>query len=306
MTPRLMTPDDDRFHPVADPDPMWTETMWWGFLAANEQIGGMIYAFFRPNLGVATLVTHVWDADDVEPWRAPYARSLWHLPMPDGDLDGFHLGPLTVSCAEPLTSYRLDYDDGDSLRFGLDVHAAMDPHVVIAEPALGHFDQLCRVAGDLTMGPTSTPIDCLAVRDRSWYVRDDFRSARAGYTYGAVDADEHFLAYSKPTQGGAINGGYLVRDGQKADLRSGTRRVLSRRRDHPDEIEIVAIDALDRELTVTGRITASIGSQSTPGMFAWMSIAAWTINGRAGHGEDHEVWSPDHLAAEHRERRSNQ
>ena len=27
-----------------------------------------------------------------------------------------------------------------------------------------------------------------------------------------------------------------------------------------------------------------------------MSIADWDIDGRAGHGEDHDVWSPDLLA----------
>jgi hypothetical protein len=35
-------------------------------------------------------------------------------------------------------------------------------------------------------------------------------------------------------------------------------------------------------------------------MFAWMSIADWDIDGRTGHGEDHDVWSPDQLAALHR------
>ena len=144
-------------------------------------------------------------------------------------------------------------------------------------------------------------VDCLAVRDRSWYVRDDLRSMRSGYTYGAVDGSEHFLAYSRPAEGddvdgGAVFGGYLVRDGEKADLREGTRRVLGRRRGHPDEVEIIAVDTLGRELQARGRVTASLASQSTPGMFAWMSIADWTIGDRAGHGEDHDVWSPDRLA----------
>jgi hypothetical protein len=74
--------------------------------------------------------------------------------------------------------------------------------------------------------------------------------------------------------------------------------VIERRRGHPDVIEIDATDDVGRVLSVTGRTLASAASQSTPGMFAWMSIVEWTIDGRTGHGEDHDVWSPDHLASE--------
>jgi hypothetical protein len=291
---------DDRLHPIGDDHPMWTETAWWGLMAPDAGVGGMVYSFFRPNLGVATVVTQVWDAEAVEPWRAPYARGLWHLPMPDGDLDDLHVGPLHVRCLDPLRRYEVAYDDGEALCLRLAYTAAMEPHVMAAEPALGHFDQLCRVSGELALGGRTIPIDAYAVRDRSWYVRDDFRSSRSAYTYGAVDEGEHFLAYSRPAKDGAVHGGYLVRDGEKADLVSGTRHVVTQRRGHPDEVEVRATDALGRTLTASGRVTASLASQSTPGMFAWMSIADWEIDGRRGHGEDHDVWSPDQLAAEHR------
>jgi hypothetical protein len=300
---RSLTADDDRFHQIADPSPMWTETTWWGFMVPERSIGGMLYTLFRPNLGVATVVTQVWDAEAVEPWRSPYARSLWHLPMPDGDLDDIEVGLLRMRRVEPLAAYELRYADGEALALDLRFDAVMEPHNVVARDSFGHFDQLCRVTGTIRVSGDDVAVDCHAVRDRSWYVRDDFRSMRSGYTYGAVDANEHFLAYSRPPEDGdvdgdecAVFGGYLVRDGEKADLRDGTRRVISRRRGHPDEVEVTATDERGRELVARGRIAASLASQSTPGMFAWMSIAAWTINGRDGHGEDHDVWSPDRLA----------
>ena len=291
-----VSPADDLFHPVGSDDPMWTETTWWGFYAADGSVGGMVYAFFRPNLGVATLVTSVWDADDVEPWRAPYSRSLWHLPMPEGDLDDLRLGHLALRRVEPLTRYHLAYDDPGGLALDLTYTSVMEPHVVFARPELGHLDQLCRVTGSIRLSAREVEVDALAVRDRSWYVRDDLRSSRAGYTYGAVDEDEHFLAFSRPADDGAIHGGYLVRDGEKAALVAGSRHVRSRRRGHPDEVEVTAVDDLGRELRAHGRVTASLASQSTPGMFAWMSIARWDIDGRAGLGEDHDVFSPDLLA----------
>jgi len=300
-TSRPLTADDDRFHAVGDPHPLWTETTWWGFAVPERALGGMVYTLFRPNLGVATVVVNVWDGTAVEPWRSPYSRSQWHLPMPKADLDDLEVGMLGIRCVEPLRAYQLTYADGPALTFDLQVEGVMAPHNVAATEAFGHFDQLCHVTGAVSLAGEELVVDSLTVRDRSWYVRDDLRSMRSGYTYGAVDASEHFLAYSRPgdgddVDGGDVFGGYLVRDGEKADLASGTRRVHGRRRGHPDEVEIEAVDTLGRALTARGRITASLASQSTPGMFAWMSIADWTIDGRRGHGEDHDVWSPDRLA----------
>jgi hypothetical protein len=283
---------------------MWTETTWWGFMVPDRRLGGMIYTLFRPNLGVATLVTQVWSDEHVAPWASPYARSLWHLPMPDGDIDDVQLGFLHMRAVESLRKYQLTYEDGDSCAFDLHYEAVMEPHVVAAEREMGHFDQLCHVTGELQVDGEAVAVDCHAVRDRSWYVRNDFRSMRSAYTYGAVDAGEHFLAYTRPADNdgdlGAVFGGYLVRDGEKADLKEGVRRVLSRRRGHPDEIELTATDAAGRSLEARGRVTSSLASQSTPGMFAYMSIAEWTIGDRPGHGEDHDVWSPDTLATRHR------
>lgn len=304
---RDLTEADDRFHAVGDPHPLWTETTWWGFAiperSSGGPLGGMVYTLFRPNLGVATVVVNVWDGTAVEPWRSPYSRSQWHLPMPKADLDDVEVGMLGIRCVQPLREYQLAYADGPGLTFDLRVRGVMAPHNVAATDAFGHFDQLCHVTGSATVGGQELAVDSLAVRDRSWYVRDDLRSMRSGYTYGAVDADEHFLAYSRPAEGddserdgGDVFGGYLVRDGEKADLASGTRRVHSRRRGHPDEVAIEAVDTKGRELTARGTVTASLASQSTPGMFAWMSVADWAIGDRSGHGEDHDVWSPDRLA----------
>jgi hypothetical protein len=310
---RALTAADDRFHPVADTNPLWTETTWWGFMVPEGELGGpmggMVYTLFRPNLGVATLVVQVWNAAAVEPWRSPYARQLWHVPMPSGDLDDAEVGLLRIRCLESLSSYRLTYADGDSLTLDLRYDAVMEPNNVAATEAFGHFDQLCRVTGSLALGPEEIAVDCHAVRDRSWYVRDDLRSMRSGYTYGAVDPSEHFLAFSRPAEGDdtdpmsddyPIFGGYLVRDGEKATIAEGLRRVVSRRRGHPDQIEVTAVDEQGRRLGARGTVAASLASQSTPGMFAWMSIARWEIDGRAGHGEDHDVWSPDRLAARNR------
>jgi hypothetical protein len=297
-----LTARDDSFHEPPVADPMWTETTWWGFLAPERPLGGMIYTLFRPNLGVVAVVVQVWDETAVEPWRLPYSRSRWHVPHPTDDLLDCTVGGLRIHCLEPLTRYHLTYEDGDAFAFDLTYAGMAPPHAIEAGEGSGHFDQLCRVQGEVRLGAEVVPIDAAAVRDRSWYVRDDERSLRAGYTYG-VAGEDSFLAQSFHTgQSDAdetlILGGFLTRDGKTARLTGGTRRVLERRRGHPDVIEVEATDDQGRTLSATGRTLASAASQSTPGMFAWMSIVEWAIDGHQGHGEDHDVWSPDHLARE--------
>jgi hypothetical protein len=268
-------------------------------MVPDRSLGGMIYTLFRPNIAVASLLVAVWDAAATEPWRVPYHRSQWHLPMPTTDLDDTEVGGLRIRCLSPLRSYELAYDDGDALALSLRIDAVGEPHVPMAEERAGHFDQLGRVTGTLRLSGEEVAVDCLAIRDRSWYVRDDARSMQAGYLYGAAAPDHHFLAFTHPEgddPASPVVGGYLARDGETAALTGGVRTVVSRRRGHPDEVILEATDALGRSLSVQGRVSASLASQSTPGMFAWMSIADWTIDGRPGHGEDHDVWSPDRLA----------
>ena len=284
-----------------DPDPLWTETTWWGFLVPERGLAGMLYTLFRPNLGVASLVVQVWDGEAVEPWRVPYARQLWHLPHPEGDLTACDVGGLGIECLEPLTAYRLTFDDGDLLGLDLEFRALAPPYEVPVGGGSGHFDQAGQVSGTLRLAGQEILVDAPAVRDRSWYVRQDRRTLRAGYTYAVVDAGEHLVVHSRRFPDGAedetgVLGGYLERDGVRAPLTGGVRRVESRRRGHPDTLVIEATDADGREVEARGTTYASLASQSTPGMFAWMSACHWTLDGRAAVGEDHDVWSPDLLA----------
>lgn len=300
-----LTAADDGFHPPASDDPLWTETTWWGFLVPDHSLGGMIYTLFRPNLGVASLVVQVWDDQAVEPWLAPYARTLWHVPHPSDDLTDCRVAGLELRCVAPLSTYELRYDDGDALSFELTYTALAAPVATGLGTGNGHFDQACQVRGELRLGGHDVVVDAPAVRDRSWYVRQDLRSLQAGYTYGVVDRDEHFLAHSfptgdagdSPTDETTIVGGYLTRGGTTSALASGTRRVVARRRGHPDIIEVEAVTEEGATLQARSTTYASLASQSTPGMFAWMSVVHWDVDGRAGVGEDHDVWSPDRLAA---------
>jgi hypothetical protein len=290
---------DDGFHPIIDQDPYWTETTWWGFYAPDVPLGGMIYTLFRPAFGVASLVVQVWDADAVEPWRVPFSRCLWHLPMPAGELTDCSLGALRIQAIDPLHRYRVTHQDAQCT---LDLEfAGLAAPFGTSDGGRGHFDQVCAVRGTVDVSGRRIEIDGSGGRDRSWYVRPDGRSLRAGYTFAVVDAGTHAVVHSfgsaeHPGEETSVLGGYLERGGERAKLVSGARHVVSRRRGHPDEVVIEAADAEGRRLELRGRVSASMASLSTPGMFAWMSTVDWTLDGAPAVGEDHDVWSPDLLA----------
>jgi hypothetical protein len=289
------TARDDRFHPPATPDPTWGETAWFGFSAPERGLAGTVYPLFRSSLGVCALGVAVWDAGAFEPWRARYARRHWHLPIPDDELDDVTIGGLRVRCLEPLSRYRVSYQDGDRISLELDYRGLIAPHAPIVTAERGHLDQPCHVQGTLRLGDEAIAIDCYEMRDRSWGPRDDLRRTRASYCYGIQSEDESFLASTIDLDGAErVVMGFLVRDGEKHDLTSGTREVLARDpRGFPSHVCIEAVDRKGRALAVEGRCLSRLAEQATPGMFAWMSLTAWSGQGGTCYGQDQEVWSPD-------------
>jgi hypothetical protein len=139
-------------------------------------------------------------------------------------------------------------------------------------------------------------VDCLEMRDRSWHIRNDIRTVRASYSYGIASAKDSFLAI------GMCNGeecpmvaGFLMKEGEKADLVSGQRRVLERYRGWPTRVAVKVEDRLGRRMETEGRCLSRLANQATPGMFAWMSLTEWEFGAGPTYGEDQDIWSPDLL-----------
>ncbi len=289
------TKRDDHFHQPTAPDPTWGETAWFGFSAPERGLAGTLYPLFRNHLGVCALGVAVWDASAYEPWRALYARRLWHVPIPSGELDDLTIAGLSIRCLEPLSRYHVRYQDGDRISIDLEYRGLMVPHAPILSAERGHLDQPCHVQGTLRIGREEIAIDGFEMRDRSWGPRDDLRRTRASYCYGIHDESQSFLASTMEFDGvERVVMGFLVRDGEKHDIASGTREVLERNRaGFPERVRIEATDQAGRALSVEGRCQSRLAEQATPGMFAWMSLTEWSSSESACHGEDQEVWSPD-------------
>jgi hypothetical protein len=289
------TPRDDLFHAPTAADPSWGETAWFGFSVPERGLAGTLYPLFRNQLGVCALGVAVWDATAHEPWRARYARRLWHLPIPPGDLDDFSIADLSIRCLEPLSRYHLTYRDADRIAIDLEYRGLMAPHAPLVSPERGHLDQPCAVRGSLRLGDEEIEIDGFEMRDRSWGPRNDLRRTRSSYSYGISGAHQSFLAATAEVEGvERVIMGFLVRDGAKHDLVGGTRQVLERdARGFPKRVALQASDAAGRDLVVEGECVSRLAEQATPGMFAWMSLTRWSEPGDSCFGEDQEVWSPD-------------
>ena len=158
------TEADDRFHPPTMPDPTWGETSWFAFSAPERGLAGTLYPLFRNHLGVCALGVAVWDAGAYEPWHALYARRLWHLPIPEGELDDFSIAGLSIRCVDPLRRYHVTYEDGDRIAVDLRYTGLFPPHAPIATPERGHLDQPCRVQGTVRLGNEEIPIDGYEMR----------------------------------------------------------------------------------------------------------------------------------------------
>lgn len=291
-----VSPVDDSFHPAVSDDPYWTETSWYAFSLPERCMAATIYPLFRPNLGVCSVAVYVWDDKSENAWEVPYGRFLWHLPMPDRDLKDISVAGLTYTCLEPLKQYRVRYEDPPRLELDLMVEGLVPPHGSGIGGGTGHFDQPCRVTGEMHLHGEAFRVDCMEMRDRSWHVRNDTRTIRASYSYGIASASDSFLAIGMCSgEACPIVAGFLIKEGEKADLASGQRRVLERSRGWPTRVAVEVEDRLGRRMETEGRCLSRLANQATPGMFAWMSLTQWEFGTGPTYGEDQDIWSPDLL-----------
>lgn len=291
----MITPADDSFHEPTSGDRWFTETAWYSFWVPERRLSGTLYAWFRPNLRIAASCVALWDDRGESPWEVLHHDYQWHLPWPDGDLADLELrNGLRHRTLEPLTRYRVAYDDRDGVSLDLRFDALMAPHEIpTGTPGQSHLDQPVRAIGTLDLRGEAIEVDCLSMRDRTWGRRPDRVKGRfrSGYTSASVSADHGFHAITRHEGGmDAVVAGYLVRDGRCADLVAGERRV-DRDRGRPVRVAVEATDADGRELHAQGSCVNRFAWFNRPTNIAWMSLARWSIDGQEAWGEDQDIWS---------------
>lgn len=295
-----LSAQDDELHRPDDPSPYVTETAWYSFWTPAAEYAVHVYLRFRANVGIANSCVYAWERGASVEWDAAYWKHL-HGPMPASLTRMELLGGLRHVQREPFVGYELSYEDragyGPPFGFEVTVEAAREPTYFGGK----HFDQEVRVTGRLTVDGRTFDVDCLAMRDRSWYRRGDFTLFRSAYSYAVRSPEAGFLAlYAAPRDRDLLVdtlplvGGHAVVDGRQHTFRGGVRRVTERdpATGHPLEVEVEADSEDGVRVTAHGRVRNAMALAANPNMLSWMGLVEWTVDGTTVVGEDQEIWSP--------------
>jgi hypothetical protein len=300
-------PKDDYFHFNEMSERWWeTETAWFAFCVPERKLGGWLYTHVRPNIGAVAGGAWVWDHTASLPWEVLYSTNYSVMRLRHGnDLNGQTLpNGVSVAVLSPLTSYKLGYKDGERFQADLTFDAVMPPRALRKKNSsfgsLNHFDQFGRVRGHLVVLGEKIPVDCLAMRDRSWGPRPEHRPNQSAYVTGIANEKLAFLAVTDTHSNSSnVSYGFFTRDGVTHDLVEGTRSVVYNAvHGWAEKVEIRARDEQGRELHAVGRrISGIVLNRHT--FIDHNGLIEWSINGEAGYGEDQDLW-PIAKWADHR------
>lgn len=304
---------DDFFHPRPD-DPFWNEASWFSFMAPERDLTGFVYLYHRPNIGYTVAGVAAWDPSGSEnydcvlyDWGEAYALE------PEAEMFSFELeNGLTVELVEPLKQYHFTYKGRNRFNSDVDLDltftASREPHNAgmpggLEEWGKGHYDQLGRMAGHLSVDGETIPIDCVAQRDRSWGVRNIVNNPRGQMIWGVGEHSSfHALAVSKLPPGEdpvigtseSIIIGYYLKDGQYGDLTPGPDSTIAvTERDatgRPITYRVEATDSLGRRLEATGRVRNMLNWQGYSWLMTFWSLVEWSLDGETALGEGQDYW----------------
>lgn len=303
---------DDNFHFAQMGDRWWmTETSWFSFCNPEERLGGWLYTMARPNIGTVAGGAWVWDDKAHLPWEVLYHTNYTALRLPrDQDLSDITLPTgVSIKAVEPAMGYELGVGDGELCQMKLHFQGIMRPRPLRKGGSpfgnANHFDQFGRVTGTVKLGDRTVTIDCLGMRDRSWGPRPEHRPKMSAYVTGIATERDGFLAVTKWQDGvEQIAYGFLIRDGETADLVSGRRHV---ERDPKEgwvsRVTIEGHDERGRSLHAVGtRLSGIIINRHS--FIDSNGLIEWEINGHKGHGEDQDMWPVHDWAAMRRGQRA--
>lgn len=294
----LFTARDDCFHFDQMAGDWWaTETAWFSFFQPQRRLGGWLYALVRPTIGAVAGGAWVWDDSAHLPWEVLYSANYTALALPhDQDLNDMTLPTgVSIRVIKPCVSYALGYHDEPRLQASLRFDGVMPPEPLTSTGSTfgrsHHFDQIGRVTGAIVLHGETIPIDCLAVRDRTWGRRREDRPRQAAYVTGVATQQHGFLAVTN-VEGdrNPVAYGFLRRDGHTRPLAEGERRV-ERDGEHGwiTRVEMQARDTTGRELQAWGEpLSRIVINRHT--FIDINSLMRWEINGEGGHGEDQDMW----------------
>jgi hypothetical protein len=161
---------DERLHPVGSDSPHWSDSLYFNAWDPASGTFLMTRMAVRPNEGVRTAGMLAW-LDGVPAWG--YGRDLEGPATADWDV--MTMGALTYRMEEALRRWVVQLHDGDDrLHLVFDgVTPCVDYGTGIPRAwAWGHYEQTCRVTGDVHVAGRRLSVDGWGQRDHSWGARD--------------------------------------------------------------------------------------------------------------------------------------
>jgi hypothetical protein len=310
----------DLLLPRAEPGqalhPYTVHTHYFGFTVPEAGIGAFLYARYMPAFGLAQGGPVIFRGmDNVSPLDVEYHDYRATMPWPEVEGNTIRLDcGYEIDIVKPGELIHLRYESPDGeVGFELDQRAVTPliarGHVVPGEEAHhassglehGGSEQFMHCTGELRLRGETYPVDCHAVRDRSWnQVRtEEPGGAPPGNPVGWSPAwfgdDLAFNVTSAVSPEGETSAYYkwLVRDGELVELTGVRRSVLEY---HPvlhsavrQELELV--DGEGRRQRFEGRAIAVAPVYAWPNVAFRDSVFRWEDEqGRVTHCTYQEIF----------------
>lgn len=310
-------PEDELLHPesfknVADDSA--TETQYFGFSVPEENIHGLTYMWWHPNLKVCSGGLYVWQG--VKQRFLDAELCDWRTFMSDkaiaNDLHEFRFdNGYGVKILEPNKRFHLTYD-APAQNNSVDIVAeAVLPGVMFGDGL--HFEQTMRMKGRLVLRGKEYAVDCWSIRDRSWgKPRPEEHMPMPPMSWMCATFSETFSfnctmfdqAKYNPTikphlampDDKVLNSGWVWRDGKLGQIVAGEKRLArGPGQTIPSNIHLWFKDEHDREFDVHGSLLASCPIQPWNNTWMVINLFQWECDGMSGHGDVQEGFWCDYL-----------
>ncbi len=164
---------DERLHPVEDPSPHWSDSLYFNAWDPATSTFLMTRIAVQANAGRVSAGMLVWHDGALV---YAYGRELLEIPPTDWDV--MAVDGLTYRMLASGQAWAVQLTDSDSSAHlewhGTGPTVSYDAHPGGALPkavAWGHYEQTCRVTGDLILAGRRIRFDGFGQRDHSWGFR---------------------------------------------------------------------------------------------------------------------------------------
>jgi hypothetical protein len=225
---RAVPAADERRHAPGD-EPLWGESWYFDFAAADGSLGGYIRIGLYPNLDRAwywaCLVGEDRDPVLVIDHDVPVPRGVGSLELRSSGLWADH------TCETPLEHWSLGLeafgvrlDDpadaygsmrGDRVPLGFDLEWETSGLPFLWPPDVSRYEIPCRVHGEVLCGQEQIEFDGVGQRDHSWGVRDWWS---IGWCWFAGQLDDGTQFHAARTAGFDFAAGYSQRGGALTEI----------------------------------------------------------------------------------------